>query len=92
MEENLEKFDRLLQRSCLLSGTNSKDQLPDENAVKFAFLTDLEDETNKLVDPSISKLPTKKPQPVPLAAQKLTASTTQMWNSRSQSNQYLRKR
>lgn len=42
-----------------------------KNAVKFAFLTDLEDETNKLVDPSISKLPTKKPQPVPLAAQKL---------------------
>lgn len=41
-----------------------------KNAVKFAFLTDLEDETNKLVDPSVPKFPSKKPQPVPLVAQK----------------------
>lgn len=42
-----------------------------KNAVKFAFLTDLEEGTNKLVDPSVSKLSTKKPQPPPLAVQKV---------------------
>lgn len=41
-----------------------------KNAVKFAFLTDLEEGSNKLVDPTVSKLPTKKAQSVPFALQK----------------------
>lgn len=41
-----------------------------KNSVKFAFLTDLEEGSNKLVDPTVSKVPAKKPQPVPLALKK----------------------
>lgn len=70
MEKNSQKLDRLLQRSCLFPRTDCKNQLPIEEFREVRFLTDLEEGSNKLVDPTVSKVPIKKPQPVPLALKK----------------------